>query len=149
MTLPSRHRIRNSSPGSLRPSTLPLGHGGSPQYWLSHVDGEETFLVSFKPPSPGAEPRTLAWKAAVLTTTLGPPPGRIRSFLKKEKLFNKWHNGFRKKRIAMEHVLRLVEETQLRFTEMERWSNLYWCWESIWLGVAWRAKIQADERQLT
>ena len=44
MTLFSRHRIRNSSPGGLRPSTLPLGHGGSPQYWLSHVDGEETFL---------------------------------------------------------------------------------------------------------
>ena len=43
MTLSSRHRIRNSSPGGLRPSTLPLGHGGSPQYWLSHVDGEETF----------------------------------------------------------------------------------------------------------
>ena len=74
MTLSSRHRIRNSSPGGLRPGTLPLGHGGSPQYWLSHVDGEETFLVSFKPPRPGTEPRTLAWKAAVLTTTLGPPP---------------------------------------------------------------------------
>ena len=44
MTLSSRHRIRNSSPGGLRPSTLPLGHGVSPQYWLSHVDGEETFL---------------------------------------------------------------------------------------------------------
>ena len=44
MTLSSRHRIRNSSPGGLMPSTLPLGHGGSPQYWLSHVDGEETFL---------------------------------------------------------------------------------------------------------
>ena len=28
----------------LRPSTLPLGHAGSPQYWLSHVDGGETFL---------------------------------------------------------------------------------------------------------
>ena len=42
MTLSSRHRIRNSSPGGLRPSTLPLGHGGSPQYLLSHVDGEET-----------------------------------------------------------------------------------------------------------
>ena len=41
MTLSSRHRIRNSSPGGLRPSTPPLGHGGSPQYWLSHVDGEE------------------------------------------------------------------------------------------------------------
>ena len=45
-----------------------------PQYWLSHVDEEETFFVSFKPPRPGTEPRTLAWKAAVLTTTLGPPP---------------------------------------------------------------------------
>ena len=74
MTLSSRHRIRKSSPGGLRPSTLPLGHGGSPQYWLSHVDGEETFFVSFKPPRPGTEPQTLAWKAAVLTTTLGPPP---------------------------------------------------------------------------
>ena len=37
------------------------------------MDGEET-IVSFKPPRPGTEPRTLAWKAAVLTTTLGPPP---------------------------------------------------------------------------
>ena len=32
MTLSSRHRIRNSIPGGLRPSTLPLGHGGSPRY---------------------------------------------------------------------------------------------------------------------
>ena len=31
-------------------------------------------FFSFKPPRPGTEPRTLAWKAAVLTTTLGPPP---------------------------------------------------------------------------
>ena len=131
MTLSSRHRIRNSSPGGLRPSTPPLGHVGSPQnwlsivytpvtacftllkscywwvgdvfllgiyqvymshdvpspnrqtvilhhfkpqYWLSHVDGEETFFVSFKPPRPATEPRALAWKATVLTTTLGPPP---------------------------------------------------------------------------
>ena len=29
MTLSSRHRIRNSSPGSLRPSTLPLGDRGN------------------------------------------------------------------------------------------------------------------------
>ena len=34
MTLSSRHRIRNSSPGGLRPSTLPLGHGGSPHFRL-------------------------------------------------------------------------------------------------------------------
>ena len=31
-------------------------------------------FVFFKPPRPGTEPRTLAWKAAVLTTTLEPPP---------------------------------------------------------------------------
>ena len=30
-------------------------------------------FVSLKPPRLGNEPRTLAWKAAVLTTTLGPP----------------------------------------------------------------------------
>ena len=76
MTPSSRHRIRNSSPGGLRPSTLPLGHGCSPQYWLSHVHGEETFFVSFKLPRPGTKPRTLAWKAAVLTTTLGLPSCR-------------------------------------------------------------------------
>ena len=34
-------------------------------------------FVSLKPPRPGTEPRTLAWKAAVLTTTLGPPPSLI------------------------------------------------------------------------
>ena len=48
MTLSFRHRIRNSSPGGLRPSTLPLGHGGSPQYWLSHVDGEEKNIFFFQ-----------------------------------------------------------------------------------------------------
>ena len=31
-------------------------------------------FVPFKPPRPGTEPRTLAWKAAVLTPTPGPPP---------------------------------------------------------------------------
>ena len=69
VTLPSRHRIYNSNPGGLRPNTLPLGHGGSPKYCVSRVDGEETFFVSFKPPGPGNEPRTLVWKVAVLTAS--------------------------------------------------------------------------------
>ena len=34
MTLPSRHRIRNSNSGGLRPSSLPLGPGGSSLYWI-------------------------------------------------------------------------------------------------------------------
>ena len=41
MILPSRHRIRNSNPGGLRPRTLSLGHGGSPQYYVLRVDGED------------------------------------------------------------------------------------------------------------
>ena len=44
MTLPFRYRIRNSNPGGLRPSTLPLSHKDSSQYWVLRVDGEETFL---------------------------------------------------------------------------------------------------------
>ena len=43
--------------------------------------------------------------------------GRIGNFLQKEKLFTKWQNGFRNKRIAMEHVFRLVDEIQLGFTK--------------------------------
>ena len=45
------------------PTILPFTRG-----WGRNI------FVSFKPPRPGTEPRTLAWKAAVLTTTLGPPP---------------------------------------------------------------------------
>ena len=41
--------------------------------------GGGNIFVSFKPPRPGTEPRTLAWKAAVLTTTLGPPPAGCRA----------------------------------------------------------------------
>ena len=48
-------------------------------------------FVSFKPPWPGTEPRTLAWKAAVLTTTLGPPPPSRPSGVRKyEKLTQRW-----------------------------------------------------------
>ena len=58
-------------PCGLRSSTLSLGHGGSPQYWVLRLSGEETFFF-FKPPRPGNEPRTLAWKAEVLPS--GPRP---------------------------------------------------------------------------
>ena len=45
-------------------------------------------FVSFKPPRPGTEPRTLAWKATVLTTTLGPPP-RPRPTISHNRLDNR------------------------------------------------------------
>ena len=46
-------------------------------------------FVSLKPPRPGTEPRTLAWKAAVLTTTLGPPPSSQRWLWKSHITFSK------------------------------------------------------------
>ena len=48
MALSSRHRIRNSSPGGLRPSTLPLGQRGSPQYWIFTSErGRNCFFLMF------------------------------------------------------------------------------------------------------
>ena len=47
---------------------------------LSFTSGYgRNIFVSFEPPKPGTEPRTLAWKSAVLTTTLGPPPTGCRA----------------------------------------------------------------------
>ena len=48
MTLPSRHRSRNSSPGGLGPSTLPLGHGASSQYWILTNERGKKHLASLK-----------------------------------------------------------------------------------------------------
>ena len=49
---------------------------------LSFTSGwGRNIFVSFKPPRPWSEPRTLAWKAAVLTTTIGPRPAiSVRDF---------------------------------------------------------------------
>ena len=47
-------------------------------------------FVSFKPPRPGTEPRTQAWKAAVLTTTLGPPPRDVTAYITKCMIYSEW-----------------------------------------------------------
>ena len=44
VTLPSRHRIQNLGPRGLRPSTLPLGHRGSPQHWMWEWIGKKQFV---------------------------------------------------------------------------------------------------------
>ena len=70
MTLPSRHHIQNLSPGGLMPSTLPLGHGGSPQYWFFY----KWAFVSLKPEcQSGGRTRHLQHsKQTALTTAPGP-----------------------------------------------------------------------------
>ena len=45
MTLSSKHKMRNSGHGGLRPSTLPLDHRGSPHIESSRVSGEETICL--------------------------------------------------------------------------------------------------------
>ena len=56
VTLPSRHRIRNSSPGGLRPSTLSLAHRGSPQYYIFTSERGSNNLVLWNLNAPGPQP---------------------------------------------------------------------------------------------
>ena len=63
MTLLCGHRIRNSSPGGLRPSTLPLIHRGSPQYCFTSGWGRNIY-VSFNSPGPGTDPRNSSVKSS-------------------------------------------------------------------------------------
>ena len=64
---------------------------------LSYTRGwGRNIFVSFKPPRPRTEPRTLAWKAAILTTNLGAPPinrNEHQSNWVKTDIFLKWKNG--------------------------------------------------------
>ena len=63
------------SPGGLRLSTLPLGHGGCPQYWIFTSSGEKHF-VSLKLECQSAVlTRELRLSnQAAYTTAPGPPP---------------------------------------------------------------------------
>ena len=62
---------------------------------LSFTSGwGRNFFVSFKPPRPEIEPRTLVWKAAVLTTTLGPPPYQHNDIRERDRQRNLFRNIF-------------------------------------------------------
>ena len=88
-------------------------------------------FVSFKPQRPGTEPRTLAWKAAVLTTTLGPPP-----FCVQEKLFKQasawcgnecWYQLISPyQRCSMHSLIKTAKSNWAvkRIGESERWADL-------------------------
>ena len=76
MTLPFRHRIRNSKPGGLRPSTLPLDHESSPQYRIFTTERGRNILVSLKlEGQSGVRTRDLRlFKQTALTTAPEPRP---------------------------------------------------------------------------
>ena len=94
MTLPSRHRILNSSLGSLRPSMLLLGHRGSPQYWIQEWAGKKHF-ISFKLKGrSGLRTRDLRLiKQAALTTAPAPPPSLIMHFISLLCIFMLWSSS--------------------------------------------------------
>ena len=73
MTLPSGHMTRNSCPGGLRPSTLPLGHRGSHNIESLRVSGKK-HVVSLKLENQsGAHTRDFRLsKQSALTTAQGP-----------------------------------------------------------------------------
>ena len=78
-------------------------------------------FVSFKPPRPGTEPRTLAWKAAVLTTTLGPPP---RESVTEIYIERDWeHKG--------------------KFWRHEIWMWI-WQWNKMWSTVSTSVKLDPE-----
>ena len=56
MTLPFRHRIRNSIPVALRSSTLPLGHGDSPQHLIFTSERFVSLKLEGQSPWVGFEP---------------------------------------------------------------------------------------------
>ena len=58
MTLPCGQRIRNLSPGGPSTSTIPLGQGGSPWYWI--VTSERGRIIP-ECESEGRNPRSLIW----------------------------------------------------------------------------------------
>ena len=71
ITLPSRHRIRNSIPGGLRPSTLPLGHGAPHNIQSLPVSGEKHYVSLEVEGQSGVRTQDFRFsKQAVLTRAL-------------------------------------------------------------------------------
>ena len=74
MTLSSRHRIQNSSPGGLRPSTLPPVTEAPHDTESLQVSGKKYFVSIEIEDQSGARTRDLRLsKQTALTTVPGPP----------------------------------------------------------------------------
>ena len=92
---PDTCKIRNSSPDGLRPSTLPLGHGGSPKYWIFMIEwAEKKNFVSLKLEGhSGVRTRDLRFsKQAALTTALGPSAWLLEKEVTTQTNTTRWPN---------------------------------------------------------
>ena len=79
MTLPSRYKNKIQTLEVWGRARY-LSVTEAPHYTFYEWMGKKRF-VSFKPPRPGNEPRTLARKVGVLTTTLGLRPGNPKKII--------------------------------------------------------------------
>ena len=78
MTLASRRRIQNSSPVGLRSSTLPLDHGGFPQYWIFTSErGINFFFFETWGPEWGSNLRSPTLQAGSTFPCRSEPPDNI------------------------------------------------------------------------
>ena len=102
MTLSSRHMTQNSSSGGLRPSTLSLGDGGSPQYRFFMSERGRNIFVSLKLEcQSGGRTRYLRLpKQATLNTAPRAP-----ALMWQEKGDNSWRVSRRAKILSLNHQL--------------------------------------------
>ena len=73
MTLPFRHRIRNSGPGGRRASMKRISYGGSPQYVIFTSERGRNILLLWNQSGVRARDLRLS-KQAALTNAPGSPP---------------------------------------------------------------------------
>ena len=77
MTLLSWHRFQNSNPGGLRPSTLPPGRRGSPQYWIFTSEWGRNIVFHWNAGAGFEFAISNFQTGSSSTTALGPLPSRF------------------------------------------------------------------------
>ena len=68
------HCPRNSTPVGLRPSPLPLGHGGSSNYWIFTSERGRNILYLWKRPERGTDPQSPTFQASSFNHCSRAPP---------------------------------------------------------------------------
>ena len=128
IALPSRHMIQNLSPGGLRPRTLPLGHRGSPQYWIFTSERGRNIFVSLKlEGQSGVRTSDLRLsKQAALTTAPGSPPYRdIKQTISKFRFH--WHGPYKRRLNTIEKKEHRTFFWIIQNERMKEWMTA-WRW---------------------
>ena len=108
MTLHSRHMIRKSNPGCLRPSSLPLGHRGSHNSKYLRVSGKETHrLFETWISERGSNPRSPTFQACSFSHCTRAPASHFESKIF-EMVVDPKHIGFQMKQKELNKIFMMV-----------------------------------------